>query len=66
MTMKLTIKNEDTNPNRAASISVVDIYLNGIEQVTETVTLNCGEHHEFWIHSGRYLKVEEKNIDTPE
>jgi hypothetical protein len=65
MTMKVTIKNED--PTRTARVTCYD-RSKGVEegniyfpthQRGEQTELLPGESKEFWIHSGRDLKVEE-------
>lgn len=54
MTMRLTIKNEDQA--RTARVKVVDL---GNPSYVPFVDLEPGQSHEFWIHKGRELKVEE-------
>jgi hypothetical protein len=62
MTMRLTIKNEDTN--RTATIEVVDF--NPADEVGSaapspaTTEVPPGETREVWIHSGRKAVLREK------
>jgi hypothetical protein len=54
MTMRLTIKNEDSQ--RTGHVRVFE----GVtESASEKKKLPPGAEQEFWIHSGRHLVVEE-------
>lgn len=57
MTMRLTIKNDDTS--RTAVLKYVDTP-SGEKKQEAAGELAPGESREFWIHSTRSLEVEEK------
>lgn len=65
MTMRLTIKNEDTQ--RTASV-VTHNFLNGTEGVAtheETQSIGPGESAEVWIHAHRRAVITEGPIAEP-
>lgn len=57
MTMKITIKNEDTH--RTAKVTQRDVGVDGSRHPHPTQTLQPGDSGEFWVHSTNELLVEE-------
>lgn len=59
MTMRITIKNEDTH--RTAKVAQVDgPRSDPAKQAVALTEIGPGESADFWIHSNRHLEIDEK------
>lgn len=59
MTMRITIKNDETEENRTAEVQALDTY-DGDETVAYTTILKPGESTEMYIHGTREVKIIEQ------